>query len=861
MHHIALYLLSNNQPITDRDMAFTVLPESSMCVPAFSTCPELSFSEGYSIVHLKAVGNHSISFVPISYLFLLLAIYFQTWNYQALKGSLLCAKLLITFCPMLGFLPSVPISHQNNIHRNVFLVNTCSCKLASTRLRTPRNVWFHTVTMKNDSSEPPQKLPSPPSDKQHPPQSESSPIASPKDTAQDSPAALDNASDGHSLGSENRGGDNTDGNSGGGGGGGGSDGGDGEKNDDSAQPPEAPAPVSVPFLSERANDAINRAIRRVHKFMTTTIHSSSKTVRAILTEVPTPVLATIISASATIAVTRIKAAYDARAAEEARYEAREEKKLAAEGNLRRSYKELTMPLLKAAAKLADRFYLLVEADGSYAGEVEAEEHTNSSLYSAYLVASYFAAVEVLKRQQPLLDYGFPAADRILHNILGRVQGVFCANDDLMRQLQLTEQFFKPDSDHGLLKAGLFNLTPRVQSALGELLLRRTWVRDYDFLKTDEKIPERGFRSVLSFLEFSRVYAEDCNLRQWITPVVEDFTKLEKAARSSSRTDRRNNNIGARIFFVQSALIDLISFFDPLPDTRTVPQFRRRRLQISATGSGVYQRFPLSLLLLYEELSRLRDNRAPEGDPLQRLHLPFGVEAYITSPGNLGDIQGGKNSRSPCPVSQEILIVLSELGIPYKTVAIKSDSKPAWYYLLHPNNTTPVVYHDGNVLDTPNNIISYMHKRFNVHPGLASTKHLNLRPSITALTKFHRTFTRWLNDGTATKDDIETELRALDRIIGEVQGANNGSPFFGGERFSQEDTAIIPLLHRVDVAGRAIKKWGVPSECVALSRYLNSGRNVASFKNTVPDDEIIVDSYGEIVGDHNNCSARLADILE
>lgn len=45
-----------------------------------------------------------------------------------------------------------------------------------------------------------------------------------------------------------------------------------------------------------------------------------------------------------------------------------------------------------------------------------------------------AMVEILKRERVLLDYGFPAADPVLENILGLFQSVSSANDELLIEM-------------------------------------------------------------------------------------------------------------------------------------------------------------------------------------------------------------------------------------------------------------------------------------------------------------------------------------------------------------------------------------------------------------------------------------------
>lgn len=99
------------------------------------------------------------------------------------------------------------------------------------------------------------------------------------------------------------------------------------------------------------------------------------------------------------------------------------------------------------------------------------EKSASPLYSAYLLGRYLATVEILKKESTVLDYGFPAADRIMANILGRIQGIMCANDRLLIDMQNAENFFQLGPGEKPLKAGPLKIPPRRQTVMGELLFR------------------------------------------------------------------------------------------------------------------------------------------------------------------------------------------------------------------------------------------------------------------------------------------------------------------------------------------------------------------------------------------------------
>lgn len=639
---------------------------------------------------------------------------------------------------------------------------------------------------------------------------------------------------------------------------------DGDGDDDGDDSESTPAVVVAPLENESSQSGIRPVVtsfaQAVWKSIQSILSFLQTTAQVGIREIPAPVLTAFVTAISTISGVRIKASYDIRNKEKDRQEAAIQRKVAMEGELRRNYEQLASPVLQAAAKLADRLHMLVDMRWD-STESSKEGDIVSPLYSAYLVARYFTTVEILKSERPLLDYGFPAADRILYNILGRIQGLFCANDHMLREMQNSELYFRSAPEYRPLRGGLLEMSPRRQALLGEMLLRRVWTHKYNFLDVSLGTERIGGRAILSFREFSRLFDTDENVRKSFQLLVDDLYELEQFSRANSRQHRRCDRIGARVFFVQSALLDLVDFFDPLPDTRAVPMFRRRRVQINLEGDGAIQRKPMSLTLLYRELALVRDHKGLGGDPFKRLGLPYDVEVYVTGRNSTFGEEQTFSETGECPISHRILMVLNEMSIPHKTITITPDRKPSWYYLLHPDNRTPLLYHRGQVVDEPSHIITYLKHNFPDRKSLASAQHLDLRLNTKGLTKFHPHFVRWLSGEHDGKDQVELELRALDRLLKVVKKKNKGQPFFGGTSFSSEDTAMVPYLHHIDIAGRAIKQWRIPPECKYINNYLSAARRVPSFMKTAPTNESVIEGYGELVKKTNWALPwRLADML-
>lgn len=333
----------------------------------------------------------------------------------------------------------------------------------------------------------------------------------------------------------------------------------GDGNDDGNSDDRNPIAAMVAGTINR----IKRATTRGSNSFMDTLNSIKSTithwVSQVLENVPPPIIVALISLVSTVLGSRYKVYRDAKKAERERADASRKRREEIETHLRETYELYASPLLKSAAKLAERLEFAVNADWS-AVENSDGERDISPKYSAYLLGRFLAHIEILKRERALLDYGFPTADRILANILGRIQGVLCANDRTLGNIQQTEHFFKPFPGENPIHAGPLKISPRKQTVLGELMLRRSWAEKYDIVKTNEGSMQHGPKAVLTFLEFCHIYDEDERMKKWYSSITKDFGNIEHLVTKTKAKRRRAQRVGSRVYFLQSALLDLVEFF-------------------------------------------------------------------------------------------------------------------------------------------------------------------------------------------------------------------------------------------------------------------------------------------------------------
>jgi stringent starvation protein A len=165
----------------------------------------------------------------------------------------------------------------------------------------------------------------------------------------------------------------------------------------------------------------------------------------------------------------------------------------------------------------------------------------------------------------------------------------------------------------------------------------------------------------------------------------------------------------------------------------------------------------------------------------------------------------------CPYCARTRIVLAEKDVPYDTVTIDLESRPAWL-LEHnpPDGRVPVLEEDGWVLPESAVIDEYLEERFPEPPLLPSD------PAARAAARFvvfrfddlgkpYYAFRRE-EPGAATR--LSDALRALDAFL-------EGTPYLTGDAFGLADIAYLPWLLRLrDLLGVPLEPYP------AMARWLD-----------------------------------------
>lgn len=279
--------------------------------------------------------------------------------------------------------------------------------------------------------------------------------------------------------------------------------------------------------------------------------------------------------------------------------------------------------------------------------------------------------------------------------------------------------------------------------------------------------------------------------------------------------------------------------------------------------------PPALHALYTELGKIRDHKVSRDEP-NRAFKGKPIEIFVKAASGTGPrgIRAGQFEYGDCPYSQRVAMSLHMLGVPFNVVPVDITNKPGWFHVLSGEAQVPVMFSSGTLISESRHIMSYLIDKFpdKCKTTLGPSVVGNVRLGTMAYTRFYPAFHAALGGRPGAVESLQTELRALNETMSEVQEKCKKGVFLGGKTFSREDTSIVPMLHAVDIAGPALKgkAYGIPEDCTALKTYLKAARAVPCFAETSPRDAVTVDGYRSLVDKEKKArTARpwMQDMLE
>ena len=144
----------------------------------------------------------------------------------------------------------------------------------------------------------------------------------------------------------------------------------------------------------------------------------------------------------------------------------------------------------------------------------------------------------------------------------------------------------------------------------------------------------------------------------------------------------------------------------------------------------------------------------------------------------------------CPYCARVRIVLAEKGLPYETVVVDLDERPAWIYEKNPLGKVPVLEEGEFVLPESEVINEYLEERYPepplwpADPGERAAARL-LVHRFDELSRPYYSLRRGNEDA---RPQLDAQLERLDFLL-------SGRPFLTGSEFGLADAAYLPWILR------------------------------------------------------------------
>jgi len=146
----------------------------------------------------------------------------------------------------------------------------------------------------------------------------------------------------------------------------------------------------------------------------------------------------------------------------------------------------------------------------------------------------------------------------------------------------------------------------------------------------------------------------------------------------------------------------------------------------------------------------------------------------------------------CPYCARVRIVLAEKGIPFESVVVDLEDRPAWIYEKNPLGKVPVLEEGEFVLPESAVIMEYLEERY-PEPPLSPTdpaERAECRLLVERFDQLSRPYYALRRGDEYARPRLDAELAALDSLLA-------GRPFLTGREFGLADAAYLPWILRAE----------------------------------------------------------------
>jgi glutathione S-transferase len=166
----------------------------------------------------------------------------------------------------------------------------------------------------------------------------------------------------------------------------------------------------------------------------------------------------------------------------------------------------------------------------------------------------------------------------------------------------------------------------------------------------------------------------------------------------------------------------------------------------------------------------------------------------------------------CPFCARVRIVLAEKDVPYETVVIDLQDRPAWLYEKNPVGKVPVLEEGGWVLPESAVIDEFLNERYPEPPLWPDDpgERAAGRLLVFRFDDFSKPYYALRRGEDGARGRFEEELGFLDAIVA-------GMPWLSGRAFGLADVAFLPWLLRAgEQLDVSYERWPALEEWLARS---------------------------------------------
>lgn len=191
----------------------------------------------------------------------------------------------------------------------------------------------------------------------------------------------------------------------------------------------------------------------------------------------------------------------------------------------------------------------------------------------------------------------------------------------------------------------------------------------------------------------------------------------------------------------------------------------------------------------------------------------------------------------CPFCQRIFMILlvkaAEINIQFKVATVNLAKPPDLFRKLTLRRVPALLYGDSS-MDNIDEIVQYLDDTFPTE----SLQYDDTEADKCCKDVFQK-FCFYIKDVSKDPSQLDAELSKIDNFL-----SSRNTRYLCGDLMTHLDCELLPKLHQIRVAAKALKGFDISPKLKSLWRYLNTAYADDVFKQACPADQEIVMHWAE-----------------